>query len=130
MILTIQTFKLLNKLLKIQNPVITEFDEENNLYFVTSSNNLENTFYNSEFPVFYKTVSDENEILKTRLDEMEYLKENNYITYDDKVINITHHGYHCFQISFAKFCVFCFRSIAVPIVVAFVTTLITNHLWR
>lgn len=130
MILTIQTFKLLNKLLKIQNPVIIEFDKENSLYSVTSSNNLENKFYNSEFPIFSKTISDENEVLKARLDEMVYLKENNYITYDDKVINITHHGYHCFQISFAKFCVFCFRSIAVPIVVALLTSIACNYLLR
>lgn len=130
MMLTIQTFKLLNQLLKIQNPVIIEFDKTNNLYSITSASNMHLEYTNFEIPLLTNTPSNEKLILKARLDEMVYLKENNYIDYDEKNINITHHGYHCFQITFAKFCSFCFRSIAVPIIVAFITTLITNHLWR
>jgi len=62
-----------------------------------------------------------------------YLQEKNYIQYSEEKlgreeiisVRVCHAGWHIWQTLFYKVLSFLFRSIAVPIVVAFLTSLVT-----
>ena len=60
-----------------------------------------------------------------------YLKGYNLVEWSNNdYARLTHAGFHYYQTLFSSICNFLFRSIAVPIAVAFVTTLITNSLLK
>ena len=129
--LTIQTTILLYKLRQLNKTELTIFENDDDILTITFPKNIKTDFSNdTEFPLAYDKIVDNKKAVKAKLDEINFLIENNYITKTDKIIKITHHGYHCFQITFAKFCSFCFRSIAVPIVVALLTSIACNYLLR
>lgn len=125
--LTIQTTILLYKLRQLNKLELKIFSEKNDILTITPSDNIKLECINS-YP--YYVIIDDKKVINARLDEILFLVENNYISQTKKVIKITHHGYHCWQISLIKFCDFCFRSIAVPIVVALLTSIAYNHLLR
>lgn len=129
--LTIQTTILLYKLRQLNKTELTTFENNNDILTITFPKNIKTDFSDdTEFPLAYDKIIDDEKIVKVRLDEINFLIENNYITKTNKTIKITHHGYHCFQITFAKFCSFCFRSITVPVVVALLTSIAYNYLLR
>lgn len=118
--LTIQSAILLHKLKQIDNP------------YVFDTNNLEN----QAIIVNYKTLKfvkssyytyDESSSLVARIDELKFLKENEYIEIDDNSIIFTHKGYRPYQISFINLCNFLNKSILVPIIVTILTDYFLNR---
>lgn len=121
--LTFQTLNLLIKLLRMRKPIIVKPCNEDNLLEITSYKNLKADKYND-----LTIIDDYSKVLSVRKDEFDYLIENHYIYKKFKYIKFTHKGYRFFQISSQAFISFLARSIATPIVVSIITTLITIKL--
>lgn len=118
--LTIQSAILLHNLKQIDNP------------YVLDTNNLENQV----LIVNYKTLKfvkssyytyDEPSSLVARLDELKFLKENEYLEIDNNSIVFTHKGYRPYQISSINLCNFLDKSILVPIIVTIITDYLLNR---
>lgn len=118
--LTIQSAILLHNLKQIDNP------------YVLDTNNLENQI----LIVNYKTLKfvkssyytyDEPSSLVARLDELKFLKENEYLEIDNNSIVFTHKGYRPYQISSINLCNFLNKSILVPIIVTIITDYLLNR---
>ena len=91
---------------------------------ITSS---KNRFLNFNSDIVHHSLRDENLSLKIKIDELNYLIENNYISIDKNSIFIKHEGYHLFQIAIIKFFKFLYRSILTPIIVTILTTILLNY---
>lgn len=123
--LTFQTLKLLKKLMKFKNPIVLDYGVEFKYCCVTESDNVT---YNSNNKITYsvlRTFLDEKNVDKVLFDEMYYLEQQGYIVIENEKITVAHQGKHFIQFSFIKFCEFCYKSILVPILVAFITAYLT-----
>lgn len=123
--LTFQTLKLLKKLMKFKNPIVLEYGVKFKYCYVTEFDNIT---YNSDNRTIYsvsRTFLDETKVNKVLFDEMYYLDQQGYIVIENEEITVAHQGKHFIQFSFIKFCEFCYKSILVPILVAFITAYLT-----
>lgn len=111
--LTYQTYNLLMKLRQFTIPRKFEYQNHNLEVRIVDKTDLVNNQYN-----FYQLK--EKSII-ARVDELIYLKDNSYIKINGKIIEITHKGYRPFQITAINFARFLFRSIFVPMIVAYLT---------
>lgn len=119
--LTIQTYKLLKDLKKLEQPYILQIS---NSYteLIISDYGLLNYLH-------FKNSYDGIEFVTT-YEQLEYLINEGYIKleYDDKFIVVTHKGLHHWQISLIDFCHFLGKSVIVPILVTIATNLIMDYL--
>lgn len=123
--LTFQTFMLLKNLMKFKNPVVLGYGIKFKYCCVTESDNIT---YNSDNKINHsvlRTFLDETKVSKFLFDEMYYLEQQGYIVIENEEITVAHQGKHFVQFSFIKFCEFCYKSILVPILVAFITAYLT-----
>ena len=117
--LTIQTYKLLKSLRNFKLPYIIEALDDGLSYRVVERNELDYR-YDSLIP----TYNQDNFII-ARVDELEYLETESYLTIKDQDIRLLHKGYKSFQISLIGFTKFLGRSVITPIAVSFITALLT-----
>ena len=117
--LTIQTYKLLKSLRKFKLPYIIETLDDGLAYRVVERNELN---YSSDYLI--PTYNQDNFII-ARVDELEYLETESYLTIKDQDIRLLHKGYKSFQISLIGFTKFLGRSVITPIAVSFITALLT-----
>ena len=117
--LTFQTYKLLKSLRNYKLPYIIETLDDGLSYRVVERNVL-----TQENDSFFLTYNKDNYII-ARVDELQYLESESYITIDNQDIKFLHKGYRPFQISLIDFCHFLARSVITPIVVSVITAYLT-----
>lgn len=127
--LTIQTLILLSKLKSINKPVICNKDLQSNTIEIMPADNTKEKYCDG-FALPLTVIDNKNLVSKLKLDEFNYLIENNYIFEENNFICIKHEGYHKYQISFLKFWKFIYRSILTPIAVAILTTILWNYFFK
>lgn len=120
--LTLQTYKLLKSLRIFKLPYIIETLDDGLAYRVVERNELD---FRSDS--LLPTYNQDNFII-ARVDELEYLQTESYLTIKGQDIRLLHKGYKSFQISLIDFCHFMYKSVAVPILVTIITNFILNHL--
>lgn len=120
--LTFQTYKLLKSLRNYKLHYIIETLDDGLSYRVVERNEL-----TQENDSFFLTYNKDNYII-ARVDELQYLESESYITIENQDIKFLHKGYRPFQISLIDFCHFLGKSVAVPILVTIATNFIMNYL--
>ena len=120
--LTFQTYKLLKSLRNYKLPYIIESLDYGLSYRVVEKNEL--THVDDSL---FLTYNKDNYII-ARVDELQYLESESYITIDNQDIKFLHKGYRPFQISLIDLCHFLGKSVIVPILVTIATNFIMNHL--
>ena len=117
--LTIQTYELLRSLRNFKLPYIIETLDDGLSYRIVELNELH---FKSDSLI--PTYNQDNFII-ARVDELEYLQTESYLTIKDQDIRLLHKGYKSFQISLIDFGKFLGKSVVTPIVVSFITALLT-----
>lgn len=117
--LTLQTYKLLKSLRIFKLPYIIETLDDGLAYRVVERNELD---FRSDS--LLPTYNQDNFII-ARVDELEYLQTESYLTIKGQDIRLLHKGYKSFQISLIGFINFLARSVVTPIVVSFITAFLT-----
>lgn len=115
--MTIQSLWLLMRLKQAQCVKDARFS------FDTEANTISTAFLEAQCTKTIKLKGYKNSLEST----LEYLASKNYIALGSDVGQVLHGGWHWGQIIAGKLASFLFRSIAVPVVVAFLTALAT--LW-
>lgn len=111
--LTYQTYKLLMQLRQFTIPrKIERLNNDLEVRIVDKTDLMKN-------PYNYNQLKDNSIIART--DELRYLEDKSYIKIKGKTIEITHKGYRPFQLTAINFVWFLFKSIFVPMVVAYLT---------
>lgn len=117
--LTIQTYELLRSLRNFKLPYIIETLDDGLSYKIVELNELH---FKSDSLI--PTYNQDNFII-ARVDELEYLQTESYLTIKGQDIRLLHKGYKSFQISLIDFGKFLGKSVVTPIVVSFITALLT-----
>ena len=117
--LTHQTYKLLKSLRTFKLPYIIENLDDGLAYRVVERNELD--FRSGSL---LPTYNQDNFII-ARVDELEYLQTESYLTIKGQDIKLLHKGYKSFQISLIDFGKFLGKSVVTPIVVSFITAFLT-----
>lgn len=117
--LTFQTYKLLKSLRTFKLPYIYESLDDGLSYRIVERKELDLT----DDSLFF-TYNQDNYII-ARVDELQYLESESYITIENQDIKFLHKGYRPFQISLIDFCHFLARSVITPIVVSVITAYLT-----
>ena len=117
--LTIQTYELLRSLRNFKLPYIIETLDDGLSYRIVELNELH---FKSDSLI--PTYNPNNYII-ARVDELEYLKSESYLTIKGQNIRLLHKGYKSFQLSLIGFIKFLARSVLTPIAVSFITALLT-----
>ena len=117
--LTYQTYKLLRTLRKFKIPYIYESLDGNLKCRIVEKEEL--YLKNNDLVFSYNR----DNFLIARVDEIKYLESESYITINKRNIEFTHKGYRHFQISLIDLGKFLGRSVITPIVVSFITALLT-----
>lgn len=116
--------QLFKKLKSIDEPVIYYFNKTKNFISFTSSNNFKNEcLYGFDGTV----IKNENLVYTYDYTTYEYLLEIKYIKEEESRIIITYSGLHKIKIIFKKFCIFLYKSVFIPTIIAIITTLIYNR---
>ena len=105
--LTIESYKLLRAVRKMENPTI--FANRDPHYINVSS------------------YTDENDTYVTKQHVIDFLVQQGYIDKHGFFLFVTHHGWHIPETTWNKFMAFCGRSILVPILVSFVTAYLVSR---
>ena len=115
--MTIQSLWLLMRLKQAQRVKDAWFS------FDTEANKISTACLEAQYTKTIKLKGYKNSLEST----LEYLASKNYIALGSGMGRVLHGGWHWGQIIAGKFAAFLFRSIAVTVVVAFLTALVT--LW-
>ncbi|WP_308748473.1 hypothetical protein [uncultured Anaerococcus sp.] len=118
--LTFESAVLLHNLKQIDNPYIFDTNDLENQALIVNYKTLK--FVKSSYYTYDQSCS-----LIARIDELKFLKENEYLEIDNKSITFTHKGYRPYQISFINLCNFLNKSILVPIIVTILTDYFLNR---
>lgn len=116
--LTIQTYKLLKDLKKLDKPVIASIDKINNEVSIYELKNA------SSIDLGYPYPPEDKKLINTyKFDEYKYLLEKHYIAiYTNPYISFTHLGYRIKQINAINLCWQLFFSVIIPFLVAYYTS--------
>lgn len=116
--LTIQTYKLLKDLKKLDKPVIDTIDKVNNEIGIFDIKDASLIELGYPFP-----PKDKKLIKIYKYDEYKYLLEKHYIViYTKPFISFTHLGYRIKQINAINLCWQLFFSVVIPFIVAYYTS--------
>lgn len=116
--LTIQTYKLLKDLKKLDKPVISSISRINNEVDIYELKNASSIYLGIPSP------PKDKKLIKTyKFDKYKYLLEKHYIViYTNPYISFTHLGYRIKQISTIRLCWHIIFSVVIPFIVAYYTS--------
>lgn len=97
-------------------------------YMQTSTDTPSETVYtfSEDLPAMAEALSKDEDSIRAAL---RFLERENYIAVEDFIFYLDHKGLNRHEFDRIEFYDFMRKSILTPIVVAFFTTILTNHLW-
>ena len=109
--LTIETYKLLKQLKQYENPWRYGKIDNRSSYVIVDFSEFN---YNKHNPLRIKGNS-----ITAKVEELNYLEENSYISINGRHINLTHKGNVFVQITIRDFLIWFGKSILTPIAVSY-----------
>lgn len=97
-------------------------------YMQTSTDTPSKTVYNfsDDLDQIAEALSTDSESIRLAIT---YLESKNYVEINSFVFYLSHRGIHASEIAWLDFLDFLKKSILVPILVAFITSVLTTNLW-